>query len=558
MKALPPAPTASTRLTTSLDHEKERKKDLEAIVGSTHNRRVVVAGPGTGKSYLFQAVIKEARKAGKKKFLAITFIGKLCDALADDLAGLAETRTLHGFARQFVLGKWKKSEYYPRMRELIEEDLAMTGCVGNVGSEEYKKRTEYYRAVGDDDVVHYALQICKKDAGMIPTFDLILVDEFQDFNECESAFIDLLATKNRVLIVGDDDQALYEFKGSSPRFIREKHDVENGNYESHSLRFCSRCTEAIIGVFHNIVDHYKLNGEGSARIRKDYLCYLPEKRSDSETNPRVVISRNTQVNKIPFVIKEELAKLLESQKIKSVLIIGEAQSCASQLANIAKKLRHFGFKNIDHKQTASQAFSFKQAVVDAYKLLHKNEDSRLGWRLLLGLLSEEDRSKLLREKCEAGVEFGDALAAKFKKEHIRNAGVLAKILNGTPSEVKNIADSSIEKLSQQIVSEARTSRELLVHQLSEENQTLTRPLGNLEVTICNILGSKGLGADVVFVVGFDEGKLPAKAEKVKDSEIYQMLVALTRAKKRIYLVNTAKCKISRFIDCFDKAYYIDL
>jgi len=45
------------------------------------------------------------------------------------------------------------------------------------------------------------------------------------------------------------------------------------------------------------------------------------------------------------------------------------------------------------------------------------------------------------------------------------------------------------------------------------------------------LNSKGLGADVVFLAGFDQGKFPSKKDPTP-SEVYQMLVAITRAKKR--------------------------
>src|SRR5580693_1597469 len=108
-----------------MDLKQERKKDLDTILISDHARRVVVAGPGTGKSFLFQEAIKRARKEGKNSFLAITFIGKLGDALADDLAGLADTVTLHGFARKVVLENCPKGwEYYPKISALIEEDLA--------------------------------------------------------------------------------------------------------------------------------------------------------------------------------------------------------------------------------------------------------------------------------------------------------------------------------------------------------------------------------------------------------------------------------------------------
>lgn len=212
-------------MTTQIDHKIERSNDSNKILNSKHSKKVVVAGPGTGKSFLFQEAIKKKMSEGKGKFLAITFIGKLCDELADDLAGLAKTMTLHGFVREFLLSKCPRGwEYYPRMYELIQEDLSINGISKfDIGDENYENRTKYYKAIGDADVVHYAVQICKKDPEKIPIHDLILIDEFQDFNEKEAEFIDLLASKNEVLIVGDDDQALYAFKGSFSKFIRDKY-----------------------------------------------------------------------------------------------------------------------------------------------------------------------------------------------------------------------------------------------------------------------------------------------------------------------------------------------
>ena len=45
-------------------------------------------------------------------------------------------------------------------------------------------------------------------------YKLIIVDEYQDFNKLEVAMIDLLATKSHVMVVGDDDQAIYDFKNA--------------------------------------------------------------------------------------------------------------------------------------------------------------------------------------------------------------------------------------------------------------------------------------------------------------------------------------------------------
>lgn len=516
---------------TLIDHKTERGNDVNKIKESVHPRRVVVAGPGTGKSFLFSELIKKKRAEGKTNFLAITFIGKLGDNLADDLCGLATTMTLHGFARDFVLKNYRKYLYYPRIKDIIGEDLEMRGIKEfEIGDKNYAERTIYYHVVGDDDVIYYAVQICKKHPDKIPSFDLILVDEYQDFNSIESEFVDLLSQNNEMVIVGDDDQALYEFKGSSPSFIREKYNPANTYFESHTLRFCSRCTEVIIKYFHNLVSSFNLNDEAKERIPKDYICYLPEKKNDSDLNSKIHLLKNWPIGKIAITIRYELEEIIKKQKIKDVLIIGEGRSCKQILKQISMQLENAGFKNIEHKDD-SAVFNIKQNIVDAYKFINQDESSLLGWRIL-----------------------GNPAGNSEKEKHLQNAKTLDLIIKGTPSVLKKVKDSMIDNLELEIEEELIPDKEirknLLFQNLKKKNIHLSRPLSSLNITVCNILNSKGLGADIVFLVGFDQGKFPIK-EIPQDSEIYQMLVAVTRAKKRIYLINTIGKEVSGFIDCIE-------
>src|SRR5437879_5040094 len=165
--------------------------------------------------------------------------------------------------------------------------------------------------------------------------------------------------------------------------------------------------------------------------------------------------------------------------------------------------------------------------------------------MLIGAIEAADRRKIILKSYDEPDLLMPNLPVKFKEEHEKNAKTLCKVLNKTPSEVRRIANSTMEKLMQHVSDAKMQDREIFISQLVDESKNLPRPLGNLEITVCNILGSKGLGADVVFLIGFDQGRLPAK-DVVVDSEIYQMLVVLTRAKKRIYLINTVGIRLSKF------------
>jgi len=111
------------------------------------------------------------------------------------------------------------------------------------------------------------------------------------------------------------------FKGSSPKFIRSKYSDEDTNFESHTLRFCSRCTEVIIKSFHNIILNYNLESSDNLRINKDYIYYSPDKESDSKANPRIHLIKGCPPGMISYKIFSELKEIADNQKIKDVLIV---------------------------------------------------------------------------------------------------------------------------------------------------------------------------------------------------------------------------------------------
>lgn len=536
-----------------INPEKERERDTQRILGSSSTKRVVVAGPGTGKSFLFQEAIKVKKAQGGNNFLAITFMGKLCDELADDLAGLAQARTLHGFAREYFLRYMQQDHkqpwrYYPKMKDIIEHDLKLRSIAKTgIEDEEYIKRSKYYQAVGHDDVVYYVTRIFEEDPDKIPNYDLILVDEFQDFNKIEAKLIDQLASRNEILIVGDDDQALYEFKGSSPKFIREKYNNPDNNFENYTLRYCSRCPQVIIDAFRRVIDCHTSNRMLENRIDKDYLYYPPGKKEDSWLNHKILLLSNIPPSAIAYKIKEELQKISENQKVQSVLIIGEGRTCKTILDDTARLLKEYGFQNVERNKLKEKLFSFDERYLEGYKALSEDGRSVFAWRLLIEKLDDGAKRNVILNGYDDKTKFIDTIPDDFKTTHIQIAKSVNRILTNSKSKRDAIADSTIDKLKKEIVTDQAEEKETFLNQLIYHAKRIPGPLSHTEITVSSILGAKGLGADIVFLVGFDQGRLPSKG-KIERSEVYQFLVALTRAKKRIYLVNTKGSPTSIFVD----------
>ena len=80
------------------EYDKKCNKCTKAVLSSCCAKKIIVAGPGTGKSFLFQLICKDMQKNGKGRILALSFINELVDNLAKDLYKMAEVKTLHSFA----------------------------------------------------------------------------------------------------------------------------------------------------------------------------------------------------------------------------------------------------------------------------------------------------------------------------------------------------------------------------------------------------------------------------------------------------------------------------
>jgi superfamily I DNA/RNA helicase len=539
---------------TNEEQEAQRNADIEKILSSTAKKKVILAGPGTGKSYLLAEAIKRKKDQGKSKFHAITFLGKLEHSLADDLAGLSETSTLHSFARSIVLEGLPTWRYFKNIKEIIFQDLEIAKAKDiSIWSEEYQERSQYYKAIGDADVVHLAVQLMQKDPDNIPLRDLFLVDEYQDFNDIENDFIELIGSKSEIIIVGDDDQALYLWKGGDPKYIRDKYHSSNTEYKSFTLRWCNRCPQVIVDTFHSVVGVY-----GSLlknRVSdKEYICFIPKKGNDSKLNPQIGLIKASQYG-IAKQIKNQLKDILLNQSIKSVLVIGEDKSTYKLLTTVANSLREFGFNNVEYKYDNDRVYYFDVDFLEAYRILGKEENSVLAWRVLSGKLATKDTTHLLNNFNNDADVFIKNLDDDFKKTHINYAKALKKLKDGPESIRKQVTDTTIEELEKEITESSKDKREVFTRQLVKSTHHIPSPLSNLEITVCNIMGSKGLGADVVFLLGFDHKKLPTKATPT-EGEVYQFLVALTRTQKRMYLINTIGCEPSKFMSAIDKNTYL--
>ena len=101
--------------------------------------------------------------------------------------------------------------------------------VGKVAERVYERLQERLRAANAfdfDDLLLYGYLLLKNHADVREAyqdrFRYLMVDEYQDTNRAQYAITQLLAAKRRnIIVVGDDDQSIYSWRGADLRNILE-------------------------------------------------------------------------------------------------------------------------------------------------------------------------------------------------------------------------------------------------------------------------------------------------------------------------------------------------
>jgi hypothetical protein len=207
----------------------------------------------------------------------------------------------------------------------------------------YLERANYYDAVDFDDSVYRVQSRLTTDGSLTSTYELVLIDEFQDFNKMEAAVVDALAGVNSIVIAGDDDQALYgQLRGASWDHIRARY--RSGEYEIFELPFCMRCPEVIVAAVADIISRacagHRLNG----RIDKPYRYFEPVKGEDSKRYPTIgLVETSVQrgnanyfgqyIEECILAIPESDAKLAAEKGEPVALVIGSNPELSPNLGD---------------------------------------------------------------------------------------------------------------------------------------------------------------------------------------------------------------------------------
>ncbi|NLW17125.1 MAG: DNA helicase PcrA [Firmicutes bacterium] len=124
---------------------------------------------------------------------------------------------VHGLISRAKNNLESPEEYARYAQDFVEETVASVYRL-------YQRKLLINNAVDFDDLLYLAVELLKNHAdvreGYQEQFKHILVDEYQDTNRAQYELVRILAAKHRnLMVVGDDDQSIYAFRGANLRNI---------------------------------------------------------------------------------------------------------------------------------------------------------------------------------------------------------------------------------------------------------------------------------------------------------------------------------------------------
>jgi len=256
-----------------------------AAVMSSAPRIVVQAGPGTGKTHTLVSRVERLLQEGRHSCTVITFTNKAADELRQRLhlqdrqGHNCRIATFHGFCLELlrcrqpnllVVGPDERAytvaELYPdlsrqKQRHCLQEiaNYLQTepGLVPSPEVQGYLEHLAQRTLIDLDGICWQILVLLRQDAYWATRFGQmcgqLFVDEFQDVNAVQYALVAELAVNNPVFVIGDPNQAIYGFRGASPRWFYRF--LEEFGAEYHSLTQNYRSGAALVTAATAVIRH---------------------------------------------------------------------------------------------------------------------------------------------------------------------------------------------------------------------------------------------------------------------------------------------------------------
>ena len=586
---------------------------------------LVLAGPGSGKTLTIVNRVKyliEKQKVRPEEILVVTFTRFAAAEMKSRLCLVMGKRdlpvtvgTFHGI--YYGILKWayrmnqenilSETEKYQILRGVInkermeifdEEDFiqdiaAEIGKVKNnrIPLEEfvsekcsadafrniyrnYEQHRKELKKIDFDDMLVLCYELFRSRPDVLAQwqkkFRYVLIDEFQDINRIQYDVIRMLAQpENNLFVVGDDDQAIYGFRGADSElmlgfgkdFPDAKQILLGMNYRS-----TANIVQNSLKLIENNVERYskklEANREGGSCLHiqevkdpveeAEYVLEEIQKCKENgikeeeiailfrvHTDARAVVEAMVE-RKIPFQMKEHLPNIYEHFIAKDIMAY-------FRLATGKRRRQDFlQVMNRPKRYLGRDSVSGSQVSFEDMRKFYCDKD----WMIDRIDQFEWDVKMLMKMAPYAAIQYIRKRIGydDFLKEYAFTHQINRSDLNEVLAEIEEAAKafSSVEEWFAHVEEYTETLK------VKEKERNRPRP----GVRLMTIHASKGLEFKQVFLIAANEGRIPyqkAKTDKEIEEERRLFYVAMTRAKDflkicYVKIKNGKEVAPSRFVD----------
>ncbi len=465
----------------------------------------------------------------------------------------------------------------------------------------YQDTLRFYNAIDFDDILFLVVEIFKrypeKAIEYSKKFRYIMVDEYQDTNTPQFQLLTALtSTHHNICVVGDDDQAIYSFRGAD---ISNILDFEKVYPEAKVIKLEEnyRSTDKILTLANQVI---KQNTK-----RKDKTLWT-SKKSDHKPLLWLMADGDHESQ----VIATEISKL-QSQGVH-LADIAVLYRSNTQTQDIEDQLV---INQIPYQVIGGKKFFDRKEIKDliAYLAVIKNPNDELSLRRILNVpnrgiglatlekflaarISNESLFSLLKEQPQlAGprqhlIEDFVLLIEDFQRlfQDTQLDEALEMLIDrldfyafiekqyDSPKHIelkKNNINRMVEStrhFMRHFKSAATLDNfvdKLLLQDMQDSEEQEDDDIRPNRVMLMTLHSSKGLEFDYVFLVGLEEGILPHKKTIAQGEDISEerrlCYVGITRAKERLFMTQCKERRIhgnmqpryiSRFLNGLEEYY----
>ncbi|WP_028357969.1 UvrD-helicase domain-containing protein [Brackiella oedipodis] len=418
-------------------------------------------------------------------------------------------------------------------------------------------------------------------------FKHILIDEFQDTNDMQFKWLQLLAgTQNSIFAVGDDDQSIYAFRGANVgNMIAFERNYAKGQVIRLEQNY--RSTAHILNSANHLIknnstrlgkDLWTAQGEGEP-IR---IFELEDEQDEAKTVvaeiqrwiveqalPRreiaILYRSNAQSRALEHVISKQGipykiyggTRFYERQEIKHAMaylrLAADINDNSSFMRVVNFPARGIGTRTLENLQTLAEhkQSSLAAAIADSenavknklapfLKIIKEIRDAaqELPLNELIAHAIEVSGLKHYYQSQREGQERLDNL------QELINAGMVFQNEEGF-GQAKALENIAYQIDAEQEPEQSNALLEFLSHASLESGDNQAEAHEDA-IQLMTIHAAKGLEFDVVFLVGLEQGLFPhslsVEDPKALDEERRLMYVAITRARKQLYM-SWAHCRM---------------